>query len=166
MQAVISCSTLQLTIQTAGVTSAAVQPPGSGSELLQSTPSRGSLPRRESDNAVVGSGASPISSQSTSGQETLHGQHVHSDDEHGHGHESDQHEDDDDGHDHDHEHEHEHEYEMQDEYEEEDRLIAQGGLGIPLDEVSWSSPHCSSREQVDGPADNRSTEIPRHCYPL
>ena len=33
--------------------------------------------------------------------------------------------------------EHEGEYPLEDEYEdEEDRLIAQGGMGIPLDEVS------------------------------
>ena len=32
--------------------------------------------------------------------------------------------------------EHDHDYDMQDEYEEEDRLIAQGGLGIPTDDVS------------------------------
>lgn len=102
-------------IQTAGVTSSAVQPPGSGSELLQTTPSRPTAVRRESDTGT------PADKASSSGgyTELLQTEGTDSQDQ------ADQAQDEDE------------EYGVEEEYEdEEDRLIAQGGIGIPLDEVS------------------------------
>lgn len=112
-----------------------MQPPGSGSELLQSTPQRPS--RADSDVAHTSSGdktetsggysniSEDMPESSSGGGVTQAGGAVATDDsEQGGGDGEDI--DGDGG-----------EYQLDDEYEdEEDRLIAQGGLGIPLDEVS------------------------------
>lgn len=145
--------------QTAGLTSGAVQPPGSGSELLNHTPSK----RRDSASSVEASPTAAVSSRTTgvgagaaagagagigagavlagaAGTETL--QHEHADSR-----QADDRDEYDDANEHEHDNEEDsegddgdadldHEYSLQDEYEEEDRLIAQGGLGIPTDEVS------------------------------
>jgi RNA polymerase II subunit A small phosphatase-like protein len=120
------------TVQTAGLTSSAVQAPGSGSELI-STPRRPSVQRRESDSGPTTSnertetsgGYSNISDSENQDEEL--GQH-HDEAMYG--------------------------IEIEDEYEdEEDRLIAQGGMGIPLDEVGLT---CSlaTREQRHQSADS------------
>lgn len=155
---------LMATLQTAGVTSAAVQPPGSGSELLHSTPSRGSATRRDSDSSpvvhpspsvaaaagagagagvIAGAGAAAVAAGSagtTTDKATSSGGYtemLQSETSEQDQQESDQQEDADEG---GAELEAgEGDYDLQDEYEEEDRLIAQGGLGIPIDEVSYKS---------------------------
>ncbi|GFZ48686.1 phosphoric-monoester hydrolase [Saitozyma sp. JCM 24511] len=105
--------------ETAGLTSSAVQAPGSGSELI-STPRRPSVQGRESDSGPTTSnertetsgGYSNISDSENQDEES--GQH-HDEAMYG--------------------------VEIEDEYEdEEDRLIAQGGMGIPLDEHGQPAP--------------------------
>lgn len=105
----------ELTFQTAGMTSSAVQPPGSGSELLQTTPSRQAALRRESE-------GTPSAEQTSSGGYTEMLQTEGTDSQ-------DQDENVDA--------EGEDDYAEEEYEDEEDRLIAQGGIGIPLDEVSW-----------------------------
>jgi RNA polymerase II subunit A small phosphatase-like protein len=110
------------------VTSSAVQPPGSGSELL-STPQRPHAVRRESDAnsthqqtgpiAVGGSDGSREKTDTSGGYSDISDSDVRSGDENVPPTSE------------------EGEYGLEEEYEdEEDRLIAQGGMGIPLDEVS------------------------------
>jgi len=102
------------TVQTAGVTSSAVQAPGSGSALL-STPLRPHPARRESDTAIA-TPASDNERTETSGGYSNISESDAVDESTGQGGED---------------------FPMDEEYEdEEDRLIAQGGIGIPLDEVS------------------------------
>lgn len=101
------------------MTSSAVQPPGSGSELLQTTPSRPTAVTRESDTGTT----SPEHTSSGGYTEMLQTEGTDSQgrDENGEHEEADG----------------DIEYGDQEEYEdEEDRLIAQGGIGIPVDEVS------------------------------
>ena len=137
---------LTKTHQTAGVLSAAVQQPGSGSELL-------STPQRSSSNRDVGySEATPpsqphgSSSAETSGGYTdISDSDVRSGDDTGTGAGE----------------EHEGDYPLDEEYEdEEDRLIAQGGMGIPLDEVSQTV-DVSHHKLLNG---GRSTVILHHYY--
>ncbi|KAL7418432.1 hypothetical protein Q5752_006890 [Cryptotrichosporon argae] len=90
--------------ETAGVTSSAVQPPGSGSELLLAAAAAPHLARRDSEQHV---GAADNQRTDTSGGYT---DLSDSDEDH-------------------------HDFVNDEEYEdEEDRLIAQGGIGIPVDE--------------------------------
>jgi RNA polymerase II subunit A small phosphatase-like protein len=105
-------------IQTAGLTSSAVQAPGSGSALL-ATPVRPSSSRRQSESSPSAAGADAERTDTSGGYSAISESEVpdsssgspppHAEDEYG----------------------------LEDEYEdEEDRLIAQGGMGIPVDEVS------------------------------
>jgi len=105
-------------IQTAGLTSSAVQAPGSGSALL-ATPVRPSSSRRQSESSPSAAGPDAERTDTSGGYSALSESEVPDsssgspvpqvDDEYG----------------------------LEDEYEdEEDRLIAQGGMGIPVDEVS------------------------------
>jgi RNA polymerase II subunit A small phosphatase-like protein len=110
-------------IQTAGLTSSAVQAPGSGSALL-ATPVRPSSSRRQSESSPSAAGPDAERTDTSGGYSAISESEVpdsssgspppHAEDEYG----------------------------LEDEYEdEEDRLIAQGGMGIPVDEVSqlpWS----------------------------
>ncbi|WVQ84476.1 hypothetical protein IAT38_006628 [Cryptococcus sp. DSM 104549] len=104
--------------ETAGVTSSAVQAPGGGSSLL-STPSRPHPVRRESDtNAGTSSATAEAERTETSGGYSDISNSELVDESSGQGGEE--------GLD---------EYGMEDDYDdEEDRLIEQGGMGIPLDE--------------------------------
>ena len=105
-------------IQTAGLTSSAVQAPGSGSALL-ATPVRPSSSRRQSESSPSAAGPDAERTDTSGGYSAISESEVPDsssgspvpqvDDEYG----------------------------LEDEYEdEEDRLIAQGGMGIPVDEVS------------------------------
>ena len=106
-----------LMVQTAGVTSSAVQAPGSGSALLTSTPTRihpihrdsepSTAPLGDAERTETSGGYSNISESDlvdeSSGQ--VAGEHGE-------------------------------DFPLEEEYEDdEDRLIAQGGVGIPVDEV-------------------------------
>ena len=105
--------------QTAGVTSSAVQAPGSGSELLAITPRRASQHREPSDASDAQNGTSSADADRT-GTSGGYTDISESDREESSRRTGDQ----------------EAEYPLEEEYEdEEDRLIAQGGMGIPLDEV-------------------------------
>lgn len=105
------------------MTSGAVQPPGSGSELL-STPHRPGAVRRESDTTpqqLAPASSSAEATSSSGGYTDISESEVRT------GSETAAVVD-------------EQEYGIEEEYEdEEDRLIAQGGMGIPLDEVSHSA---------------------------
>ena len=112
--------------QTAGVTSSAVQPPGSGSALL-STPHRPNS-RKESDSPAPITVPSGTSSAEAERTETSGGYSDISESDLRSGDEAAPTGTEDHG-----------EYAMDEEYEdEEDRLIAQGGMGIPLDEVGFA----------------------------
>ena len=105
-------------MQTAGLTSSAVQAPGSGSALL-ATPVRPSSSRRQSESSPGAAGPDAERTDTSGGYSAISESEVpdsssgspppHAEDEYG----------------------------LEDEYEdEEDRLIAQGVMGIPVDEVS------------------------------
>ena len=123
----------KLMIQTAGVTSSAVQPPGSGSSLL-STPHRATLRDSEGspsdrDRTSTSGGYTDISE--SGGVDESSGAAAGEQDEG--------------------------EYGMEEEYEdEEDRLIAQGGMGIPLDEVRRLIAYATSTEHAAWPASTPS----------
>lgn len=107
------------------MTSGAVQPPGSGSELL-STPNRPGVLRRESDTTPTRQQQS-LADQSTTDDAAspsgVYADPIDADTRLGTDNVDVAQEEQD--------------YVMEEEYEdEEDRLIAQGGMGIPLDEVS------------------------------
>ena len=113
-----SCVGSRTDIQTAGLTSSAVQAPGSGSALL-ATPVRPSSSRRQSESLPSAAGPDAERTDTSGGYSAISESEVpdsssgspppHAEDEYG----------------------------LEDEYEdEEDRLIAQGGMGIPVDEVS------------------------------
>ncbi|KAK4683503.1 carboxy-terminal domain RNA polymerase II polypeptide A small phosphatase, partial [Tremellales sp. Uapishka_1] len=102
--------------ETAGVTSSAVQPPGSGSVAL-SPPVI--LPRRESESTIPTQDKDNDRTTTSGGYTNLSESEVGADEEQG-----DQ-----------------EEYGLEEEYEDEDdRLIQQGGIGLPVDESGHPSP--------------------------
>jgi RNA polymerase II subunit A small phosphatase-like protein len=137
-------------LQTAGLTSAAVQPPGSGPINILATPTK--LHPSSSSDIVPPSSSSDPEKTDTSGGYTNLSSESEAVDADGHrDHEHDHHQDDDrdyDQHqqqqqqqqdDYDQGQEHD-EYDMDDYEDEEDRLIAQGGMGIPLDAQGRPAP--------------------------
>ncbi|WVW86144.1 hypothetical protein I302_108185 [Kwoniella bestiolae CBS 10118] len=112
--------------ETAGVTSSAVQAPGGGSSLL-GTPTRSHTQpqRRDSDNAAPSTSAEQDRTETSGGYTDISNSDIQ-DESSGAGAAHDEGVD---------------EYGLEDEYEdEEDRLIEQGGMGIPLDENGQPQP--------------------------
>ncbi|WWC64594.1 uncharacterized protein I303_107205 [Kwoniella dejecticola CBS 10117] len=108
--------------ETAGVTSSAVQPPGGGSSLL-GTPTRSHPTRRDSDVVPPSTSADQDRTETSGGYTDISNSEIQDESSGGAAEEGVD------------------EYGMEDDYEdEEDRLIEQGGMGIPLDENGQPAP--------------------------